>query len=99
MADDVMRQGGTRYVLSSMRGGVSMEASEIRRWAHPIETAQDRPGQNNCESMQAILCALAGQNQVLCAIKAELDEIYAILRENDAESSTAEASSHHKAKQ
>lgn len=79
MTEDVMRQFGTRYVSSSMRG--DGENPEVRRWAHPIEAPQRRPAQNNCEPMQTILCALAGQNQVLCTIKAELDEIYAMLRD------------------
>ncbi len=52
---------------------------EIRRWAHPIEIAPPRGG-GQCDAMQTVLCALAGQNQVLCAIKAELDEVYAMLR-------------------
>lgn len=38
-----------------------------------------REGQ--CEPVQSILCALAGQNQVLCAMKAELDEILALLEQ------------------
>lgn len=52
---------------------------EIRRWAHPIEVRPSQGG-TQCDAMQTVLCALAGQNQVLCAIKAELDEVYALLR-------------------
>lgn len=48
-----------------------------RRYSHPIE--RRREGQ--CEPVQSILCALAGQNQVLCAMKAELDEILALLEQ------------------
>ncbi len=33
----------------------------------------------------AVLCALAGQNQVLCAIKAELDEVLALLEQQKTE--------------
>lgn len=51
--------------------------SQIRRWAHPIEV---KPQEEQCAPMQAIMCTLAGQNQVLCAIKSELDEIYALLQ-------------------
>ncbi len=51
---------------------------KVRRWSHPIEVAQREERQ--CDAVQSILCALAGQNQVLCAIKAELDEIYDLLQ-------------------
>lgn len=59
---------------SARQGGDS--TPQIRRYAHPIEKSR-RVGR--CEPMQAILCSLAGQNQVLCAIKAELDEVSAAL--------------------
>ena len=52
---------------------------EVRRWTHPIEVKPPQDGVQ-CGAMQTVLCALAGQNQVLCAIKAELDEVYALLR-------------------
>ena len=58
-----------RPVPASARGGPC--TPEPRRYSHPIE--RRREGQ--CEPVQSILCALAGQNQVLCAMKAELDEI------------------------
>ena len=59
---------------SARQGGDS--TPQIRRYAHPIEKSR-RVGR--CEPIQAILCALTGQNQVLCAIKAELDEVSAAL--------------------
>ena len=59
---------------SARQGGDS--TPQIRRYTHPIEKSR-RVGR--CEPMQAILCSLAGQNQVLCAIKAELDEVAAAL--------------------
>ena len=59
---------------SARQGGDS--TPQIRLYAHPIEKGR-RVGR--CEPIQAILCALTGQNQVLCAIKAELDEVSAAL--------------------
>ena len=64
-----------RPVPASARGGPC--TPEPRRYSHPIE--RRREGQ--CEPVQSILCALAGQNQVLCAMKAELDEILALLEQ------------------
>ena len=64
-----------RPVPASARSGPC--TPEPRRYSHPIE--RRREGQ--CEPVQSILCALAGQNQVLCAIKAELDEILALLEQ------------------
>lgn len=54
--------------------------SDIRRYSHPIE---QRCRRIQCEPLQSVLCALAGQNQVLCAMKAELDEILARLEDRD----------------
>ena len=55
---------------------------QVRRYAHPIarSTAQGE----QCPALRSVLCALAGQNQVLCAMKTELDEILALLRETQA---------------
>ena len=64
-----------RPVPASARGGPC--TPELRRYSHPLE--RRREGQ--CEPVQSILCALAGQNQVLCAMKAELDEILALLEQ------------------
>lgn len=63
------------FVSASARQGGN-SAPQIRRYVHPIETSRHV---GRCEPMQAILCSLAGQNQVLCAIKAELDEVSAAL--------------------
>ena len=57
---------------------------QVRRYAHPIETA---PRAMPCSAMHSILCTLAGQNQLLCTMKAELDEILARLQEDPCQSS------------
>lgn len=53
----------------------------VRRYAHPIVPCAPQRETEGCQAMQSILCALAGQNQVLCAMKSELDEILALLQE------------------
>ena len=52
---------------------------QVRRYTHPIERSPQR--EPRCDALQTVLCALAGQNQVLCAIKAELDEVLALLEQ------------------
>ena len=56
---------------------------QVRRYTHPIERSAQRAPR--CEALQTVLCALAGQNQVLCAIKAELDEVLALLEQQKTE--------------
>lgn len=56
-------------------------APTVRRYAHPIVPCAPQRESDGCQAMQSILCALAGQNQVLCAMKSELDEILALLQE------------------
>ena len=58
-------------------------APQMRRYVHPIVPAAPRRD-GACPALQDVLCALAGQNQVLCAMKSELDEILALLQ-NQAE--------------
>ena len=63
------------FVSASARQGGN-RTPQIRRYTHPIEKSR---GVGRCEPMQALLCSQAGQNQVLCAIKAQLDEVAAAL--------------------
>ena len=62
-----------------MRPFDSSAAPQMRRYVHPIVPAAPRQG-GACPALQDVLCALAGQNQVLCAMKSELDEILALLQ-------------------
>ena len=57
----------------------SSAAPQMRRYVHPIVPAAPRQD-GACPALQDVLCALAGQNQVLCAMKSELDEILALLQ-------------------
>lgn len=52
------------------------ELPRIQRYAHPIET---RPS-CTCAAQQRVLCTMQMQTQLLCAIKAELDEVLALLQ-------------------
>ena len=62
-----------------MRPSDSSAAPQMRRYVHPIVPAAPRQD-GACPALQDVLCALAGQNQVLCAMKSELDEILALLQ-------------------
>ena len=52
-----------RPVPASARGGPC--TPELRRYSHPIE--RRREGQ--CEPVQSILCALAGQDEILALLE------------------------------
>ena len=64
-----------RPVPASARSGPC--TPEPRRYSHPIE--RRREGQ--CEPVQSIRGALAGQHPVRCARQAELDESRALLEQ------------------
>ena len=65
--------GAEHFVSASGRQG---NLPQVRRYAHPIETNR---AQGSCEGTHAILCAIAEQNRMLCAMQAELERLAAAL--------------------